>query len=122
LKKYATGDKYVTKLNLKIFEDKHHSYPDEIEKTAAHYLVRAAKHFRLDVSPEISKLAAGKHVSNVVDLTLIDRTAWANKQEMDKVAEEVEYALQIKRSTPFIQKILQKKPWYILSSIVKNLT
>jgi hypothetical protein len=100
LNKYATGDKYITKLNLKIFEDKHRGYPDEIAKTAAYYLVRAARHYRLDVPEEVEKLASGKHVSNVVDLTLVNKTAWINKQEMDKVAEEVEYALPEKKKYP----------------------
>jgi len=94
LKKYATNDKYITKLNMKIFADRCDEYPDEIAKTAAYYLAKAAKDFRLPIPAEIEKLATGKHISNIVDLTMIDRTAWSNKnRSMMKTAEPTEYAL-----------------------------
>ena len=100
LKKYAMTDRYLTKLNMKIFEDRKDNYPDEITKTAAYYMVKAAKHFKLPVSASMEKLAGGKHVSNVVDLTMINKAAWIKKQEMNKEAEVVEYALPSKSKYP----------------------
>lgn len=101
LKKFATHDKYVTKLNLKIFEDTYTKYPDEISKTAAHYLCKAAKHFRLAVPSEIQKLGEGKHITNVVDLQDINPIAWDNKQSsMIKQGAEIEYALPDKKKYP----------------------
>lgn len=101
LKKFATHDRYVTKLNMKIFENTHENYPDEISKTAAHYLCKAAKHFRLEVPEEVKKLGEAKHESNVVDLTSINETAWVKKQaSFVKEAKEIEYALPDKRKYP----------------------
>jgi hypothetical protein len=101
LKKFATHDKYVTKLNLKILQDTHSSYPDEIAKTAAFYLAKAAKFYRVDVPAELQKLAEGKHQSNVVDLGDINETAWVKKQSsMEKQAQETDYALPDKKKYP----------------------
>lgn len=110
LKKYATHDKFITKLNMKIFADKCAEYPDEIAKTAAFYLAKAAKDFRLQVPKEIEKLATGKHISNIVDLTMIDTTAWANKrQALTKTAEEIEYALPERKKYPIHTPEMVKK-------------
>lgn len=101
LKKFATHDRYITQLNMKIFETTHGDYPDEISKTAAHYLCKAAKHFRLDIPEEIKKLGEGSHASNIVDLDSINETAWVKKQaSMVKEAKEIEYALPDKRKYP----------------------
>lgn len=104
LKKYATGDKYITKLNMKLFEDNCSQYPDEISKTAAFYLSKAAKHFRLETSSTLQKLAEGKHVSNVVDLSLLNEKDWAVKQESFEKTASVEYALPEKRKYPISTK------------------
>lgn len=109
LKKYATRDKYITKVNMKIFADKCNEYPDEIAKTAAHYLVKAAKSFRLPVPEEIQKLAAGNHVTNIVDLTDINQVAWANKQKLTKTAAAVEYALPEQKKYPIHTPEMVKK-------------
>ena len=104
MKKYATGDKYITKLNMKLLQENSEKYPNEISKTAAFYLSKAAKHFGIKVPDEIQKLASGKHVSNVVDLSLLDEKDWVEKQEtLEKVA-SVEYALPDKRKYPISTK------------------
>lgn len=101
LKKFACHDRYVTKLNMKIFEDTHEAYPDEISKTAAYYLVKAAQHFKIAVQPELKKLAAGKHITNIVDLDDIDRTGWHKKNSTHvKTAEPKEFALPESRKYP----------------------
>ena len=104
LKKYATGDKYITKLNMKLFADNYDKYPDEISKTAAFYLTKAAKHFSIEVPEQIEKLGSGKHISNVVDLSMLDEKAWHTKQEsMIKIA-DADYALPDKHKYPIDSK------------------
>lgn len=110
LKKYAVHDKYITKLNMKIFQDNHEHYPDEIAKTAAYYLAKAAKNFRIEIPEPIQKLAEGKHITNIVDLDVMDKTAWHNKQAgHTKQASEVEYALPEKKKYPIHTAELVKK-------------
>jgi len=109
LKKFACHDKYVTKLNLKILQDTHQHYPDEISKTAAFYLAKAAKHFRLEVPEGLRKLAEGKHVTNIVDLDEIDRTQWHKKHASQiKIAEPKEFALPDSRKYPIDTDTLTK--------------
>lgn len=101
LKKFACHDRYVTKLNMKIFGDTHEQYPDEITKTAAYYLVKAAQHFKLAIPPELKKLAAGKHITNIVDLDDVDKTSWHKKSSSHtKTAEPKEFALPDNRRYP----------------------
>jgi len=101
LKKFACHDKYVTKLNMKILQDTHQDYPDEISKTASYFLTKAAKHFRLDVPDSLKKLAEGKHVTNIVDLDDIDRTQWHKKHASQiKIVEPKEFALPDARRYP----------------------
>ena len=101
LKKFATHDKYVTKLNVKILQDTAHNYPDEIAKTAAFYLKKASKFYRLDFPAELSKLAEAEHVSNVVDLSELNEPAWIKKQaSLTKLASDTEYALPDKKKYP----------------------
>ena len=104
LKKYATGDKYITKLNLKLFADNYDKYPDEISKTAAFYLTQAAKHFQIDVPEPIQKLASGKHISNVVDLSVLNEKAWHEKQASMIKITDTDYALPDKHKYPIDTK------------------
>jgi len=109
LKKFACHDKYVTKLNIKILQDTNQNYPDEISKTAAFYLTKAAKHFRLEVPENLKKLAEGKHVTNIVDLDEIDRTGWYKKHTSQiKVAESKEFALPEVKKYPIDTATLTK--------------
>ena len=101
LKKFATHDKYVTKINMKILEKNHQKYPDEISKTAAHYLQKAAQHFKLSFPEDLKKLAEGKHVTNIVDLDAINQVSWAKKEsKLTKAAEIKEFALPQKNKYP----------------------
>jgi hypothetical protein len=101
MRKFAMTDKYVTKLNMKLFMDNQNRYPDEIAKTAAFHFVKAAKNFNVPVSPELKKLAEGKHETNIVPLDEIDEMAWEKKsQSMVKKASEEHFALPDKKKYP----------------------
>jgi len=110
MKKYAMNDRYGTKLNIKLLLDNQHKYPDEIVKTAAYYLARTARSFRLPIDEELKKLASGTHVTNIVDLDSLDELAWHKKQEHHtKHAAAVEYALPDKKKYPIHTAELVKK-------------
>lgn len=110
MKKYATNEKYATKLNIKLLLDNQRKYPDEIVKTAAHYLARAARNYRLSVPDELQKLAEGTHITNIVDLDGLDETAWHLKQkQFTKTAVAPEYALPEKHKYPIQTAELVKK-------------
>ena len=101
LKKFACHDRYVTKLNIKILQDTQQNYPDEIVKTASFYLGKAAKHFRLDMPDELKKLAEGKHITNIVDLTDVNATEFHKKQAtLIKTAEPKVFALPDEKRYP----------------------
>jgi hypothetical protein len=110
LKKFAMTDKYVTKLNLKIFQDTYQQYPDEIAKTAAFHMQKAAKHFHVTFPAELKKLAEGKHVSNIVDLDDINQLSWHKKQaSFVKVASPKEFALPERQKYPLDTPRLTQK-------------
>ena len=58
-KKYAMTDKYLTEINLKVFEDKMDSLPDELVKVASYHLSKAAKFYRISVPEKIKKRPIG---------------------------------------------------------------
>lgn len=109
LKKYANYNRELTELNTLCFLNKASHLPDEICKTAAHFLLRARRAFNLESSPILEKLAAENLTSNLVDLTKIDQLAYqiklatknaeVTKTELTKLAKE-EFALPNKRKYP----------------------
>jgi hypothetical protein len=110
LKKFACHDKYVTKLNIKILQDTHQNYPDEIVKTASYYLGKAAKYFHLVFPEDLKKLAEGKHLTNIVDLADINDTAFHKKQaSFVKIAEPKIFALPDEKKYPIDTPELVKK-------------
>lgn len=110
LKKFACHDKYVTKLNIKILRDTQSQYPDEIVKTAAYYLGKAAKHFGLVYPEDLKKLAEGKHITNIVDLTDVNSVEFHKKQAaLVKTAEPKTFALPNEKRYPIDTPELIKK-------------
>lgn len=110
MKKLAIHDPSITKLNITIFKDRVDSFPDEIVKTAAFFLKKAAKHYRIDFPAELEAYATEKQESNVVSLDDINKISWLKKQaNLTKVAGETEYALPSKKKYPIGTPALVKK-------------
>ncbi|MFA6295591.1 MAG: hypothetical protein WC666_04210 [Candidatus Paceibacterota bacterium] len=89
MKKLAMSDKYLTELNMNIFEDRVDSLPEQVVKIAAYYLCKAAKHYKLAVPEKIKKYAEEKALSNYVNLSEVKATP----APQVKTAEKVSYAL-----------------------------
>lgn len=103
MKKLATSDKYLTELNMNIFEDKVDSLPEQVVKVAAYHLCKAAKHYKIAVPEKIKKYAEEKVATNWLNITDVK----ANPAPVVKTASaDVPYALGNKYplSTPELVK------------------
>jgi hypothetical protein len=86
MKKLAMTDKYLTELNMRIFEDKVDSLPESIVKVAAYYLAKAAHFYKLTVPEPIKKYAEDKPISNWVNIAEINPTRVKVASENEKFA------------------------------------
>jgi hypothetical protein len=87
MKKLAMSDKYITELNMRIFEDRINSLPEKLVKVAAYHLAKAAKYYKLTVPESIKKYAEEKPVSNWVNIAELKATS------VKVASENIKYAL-----------------------------
>lgn len=106
LKKYACYDAPLTQLNSQLLLEKEGHLPDEIVKTAAFFLRRAAKTYGLEIANDLDNLVGPtKLANNIVDLTRIDELAYTKKVAKDKSkACGSKYALPKKKRYPLNSK------------------
>lgn len=96
--KYACHEPGITQINMQLLLSKEQSLPDEIVKTAAFYLVRAARNQDVKVPEELEKLAKKKCSNNTVNLTKINETKYYKKLAAIRQTDCTEWALpQLKR-------------------------
>ena len=91
MKKLAMSDKYLTELNMNIFEDKVDSLPEQVVKVAAYHLCKAAKHYKLAVPEKLQKYAEEKAATNWINIADIKVTP--APQVKTASHEKVAYAL-----------------------------
>ena len=106
MKKYAMSDRYLTELNMKIFEDKADLLPEQIVKVAAYHLCKAAKYYKLSVPERFKKYAEEKLPTNWVNISDIKESVQVKTASMEKVA----YALGNKyplNSEELVKKAMQ---------------
>ena len=89
LKKYAMTDKALTELNMKVFEDKIDSLPEEIVKVAASNFAKAAKYYKIALPENIKKFASSGIKTNWVNLSEIKKIPLP----VTKLAETAAFAL-----------------------------
>ncbi len=101
IKKYACYDAPLTQLNAQLLLDKVEHLPDEIVKTAAFYLHRAAKTFGLDIANDLSNyVGPTKLANNIVDLTKLDELAYVRKSNSQHTKIADTWALPGKKRYP----------------------
>jgi hypothetical protein len=103
MKKLAMSDKYITELNMRIFEDRIESLPEEIIKVAAYHLSKAAKFYKITVPESIKKFVEDKPVSNWVNIAEVKPT------HVKTAATDIKYALGNKypiHTAPMVKKAL----------------
>lgn len=101
--KYACYEPGLTQINIQLLLDRANVIPDEICKTAAFYLSRAARNQKVPIPPELSKLAGDERLStNVVELQKINETGYAKKMfaHSEKIASVSNWALPQKKRYP----------------------
>jgi hypothetical protein len=101
--KYACFSPGLTQLNIQLLLDKEEILPDEICKTAAFFLARAARNQGVPVVAELDRLAGTeKLASNIVELSVIDETTYAKKTILhsQKIASVKTWALPAKKRYP----------------------
>jgi len=101
--KYACYDPGLTQLNIQLLLDRADSLPDEVCKTAAFYLNRAARNQGVPVPYELSVLVGNeKLASNVVEVDSINETKYFKKlsYNKNKLAEVKNWALPSKHRYP----------------------
>lgn len=91
MKKLAMSDRFLTELNLKIFEDRADSLPEPVVKVAAYHLAKAAKFFKLAIPDNIKKYAEEKQATNWINIAEIKATPSSHVKTAS--AEKAEYAL-----------------------------
>lgn len=87
MKKLAMTDKYLTELNMRIFEDKLDSLPESVVKVAAYHLAKAARFYKLTIPASIKKYAEHKPTSNWVNIAEVVPT------QVKTANEDVKFAL-----------------------------
>lgn len=97
--KYACHEPGITQLNINLLLSKESSLPDEIVKTAAYYLTRAARNQGVQIPDELVKLST-KQQTNVVDLTSINETEYFKKLAAQKLSECTQWALPQSKKYP----------------------
>lgn len=105
IKKYACYDAELTNLNAQLFLEKADNLPDEIVKTAAFFLKRAARNQGLssELIQQLSKVASASVPSdNVVNLDNINEYAYFKKIDSghEKTASTMTWALPHKKRYP----------------------
>jgi len=104
LKKYATFDKYLSKLNIGILREIADEIPDELAKTAGYFLKKAAKFYGLDFPKELEKYAKEKPTTNYVNLANINQANWFKKESKLQRITKIAYALPAAKKYPISTK------------------
>jgi len=113
IKKYANYNRDLTELNTFFFLQKAGYLPDEINKTAAYYLLEANKKFKLEPPEELKKLAGKNIKNNIIHITSIDPVVYQmklahRKNEITKTAihklKDEQFALPKQRKYPIINE------------------
>lgn len=89
LRKFAKMDKASTYINLKLLEQQKDSLPEDVVKTAATNLVRAAEDYKIPVSEWAQEFKTDSFIDNEVDITKLSydydieesHTHYANPEE-----------------------------------------
>ena len=103
-KKFATFDKYLTKLNIGILQEIAEEIPDEISKTAAFHLKKAAKFFGVPFPETLRKYAEADVKTNYINLTNLNQKDWLEKQAKLAKMEKSAYALPSSKRYPLNNK------------------
>jgi len=105
IKKFACYDPGLTQLNSQLLISKASALPDEIVKTAAFFLKRAALNQGVVVPEELASLAGDfKPTNNIVELEKISEIAYYKKLNDKTEKETTKWALQESKRYPLDSK------------------
>jgi hypothetical protein len=93
MKKLAMCDRFITELNMRIFEDKANSLPVELVKVASYHLAKAAHYYKLPVPETIKKYAEEKQATNWVNIAEVSAMREKNTDENVKYALHEKYPI-----------------------------
>jgi len=122
INKYANYDRGLAQLNIGILKRQVDELPDEILKVAATNLEKAAAHYRIDFPEELKQYSID-HVDQIVDVTMIDKTAYYTKLAACKEKKEIKkYAMPSKNKYPMDTEEHVKKAENYFNTYYKDMS
>jgi len=117
MRKFAHFNSELTELNMAFLTDLKNSLPEEVVKVAAANLTCAASNYGLTVPKELDEYKSDKFISNVVDLTSINKVSYLTKTaSKNKLAKyfalkdkyPIDTDMQVKKAASFFDKNYNK--------------
>ena len=120
--KYAYYNKDLTQLNINLLSQKVNDMPDELIKTAATHLKKAAVHYKVEFPENLENYVDEFITDNTVDVNAIDKKAYYLKLEEHKEKPvNVVYALPDDKKYPIHTEELTKQAFQYFKNYAREL-